>query len=472
MKKLGILLSIVVIALSLCGCAFGDYQKANSLMKAGDYEQAYEIFVANKDYKDSKERALQCCYQLGEQKFSEEDYAAAFNYFKTAEDYNDAEERANESSYLAGKQAEKEWEPLVQEAIQNHQPEQLLKCIESYYGMEPFSEEILAEMNDYVCQSIENSLAEKDYDAFLLLDSVTSYLEKDTKFAAVYDPLSKMRDDSSKERAMAFLSGEWVRLDTSRSSGLKIKIDQTEENTYAMILEDLKMTDDRITSASFHWDKGLLIWNNILISKDNIISMDQMWLTSYYNLGVQATSYHHGVGLLDYEHMRIINQSDSNDDVELTWAPYVDSNIYVKKSAIKEMPPLTEDDFLVEGTNDEGLEETINLSEQLTNNNPYYYLYEKNEKTATNRGISIGSSWDDVVAQYGYGHGNLYVEADDGLHSYLDRKHIKTDDDTLLASLLSEQVDDYMDYHMQDSQLHLRVYFKNDVVTWVCWYFK
>ena len=87
------------------------------------------------------------------------------------------------------------------------------------------------------------------------------------------------------------------------------------------------------------------------------------------------------------------------------------------------------------------------------------------------RGIEIGSSWKEVIDAYGHGRGNLYVESNDEIFTYLKKQGI-TDSKTgqPLHTILSEQSDEFIQYSSEDSNQIIRFYFKNGLVTWIFYY--
>lgn len=199
--------------------------------------------------------------------------------------------------------------------------------------------------------------------------------------------------------------------------------------------------------------------------------MDSMWLTSYYWLGVQSNEYKDCIGYLDYDGMRIISQSTGEDNI--TWHDNSNSIIYVRESAIKNVPSLSESDFIVSfnETNSTFEADTANLCEWFSPKNTLFCAYNGVNLLTTARGISVGSGWKDVVDKYGYGRGNLYVEADDAIYGRLKKSNSKDDAcGKLLCDILTNQADEYMEYSLDDTTQTLRFYFDNGIVSWICLY--
>ncbi len=102
-KKLIILSIIIVSSLILLTVATGlvflftkpftaaDYNDACALMEAGDYETAYAMFVELEDYSDSRDKAVECNYQLGLSYLDDENYEDAYYKFRDLGDYKESE---------------------------------------------------------------------------------------------------------------------------------------------------------------------------------------------------------------------------------------------------------------------------------------------------------------------------------------------------------------------------------------------
>lgn len=63
MKRFFAIVLVMAMMLSLCGCDMLDYKKAVKLMEQGSYDEAYNMFVALGDYKDSSIMALESQYR-------------------------------------------------------------------------------------------------------------------------------------------------------------------------------------------------------------------------------------------------------------------------------------------------------------------------------------------------------------------------------------------------------------------------
>ena len=472
MKKIYALLITIVLSLSLCSCKYSDYKKAVSAMQQSNYPAAYEILCSIPEYKDSAELISECTYQMASDALSQNDYETAYRLFSSISDYNDSLQKSNECSILLGYQAANAMKENIIQAVANGDDELLCQLVSSYLTMEHAHDEITAKMNDFVIETIGSQLEAANYDNYLFLDRLITLVDNNALLKpSIGDQLSALNFAHHEQRTIAFLTGTWQRIDSSDSSGLRISITCSEENSFAMILEDLSFVSAKNHNAKFHWDKGLLIWNQIQIVDSNYITMDSMWLTSYYWLGVQSNQYKDCIGYLDYDGMRIITQSTGEDDI--TWHDNFNSIIYVKESAIKNVPTLSESDFIVSfnETNSTFEADTANLCEWFSPKNTLFCAYNGVNLLTTARGISVGSGWKDVVDKYGYGRGNLYVEADDAIYGRLKKSNLKDDAcGELLCDILTNQADEYMEYSLDDTAQTLRFYFDNGIVSWICLY--
>ena len=133
--------------------------------------------------------------------------------------------------------------------------------------------------------------------------------------------------------------------------------------------------------------------------------------------------------------------------------------------------PLMEDDFTVtfqEPVKDRFEAGDANLSKWFSYQNKAFYVYDLENTTSTSRGISIGSSWDDVVNAYSHGKMNLFQGESDPYFKYLKQSYAKTPDgEKEVAALFSETAQEYMQYELDDFKL--RFYFADDKVTWIFW---
>ena len=106
--KLPILFLVLTFLVLLTGCDSTDYQKAQELLNTGDYEGAYEAFVALEDYQDSRSKADECIYHMGVACLNAGDYDSAITYLEGI-NYKDSAELLNKATdiknYETGKQA-------------------------------------------------------------------------------------------------------------------------------------------------------------------------------------------------------------------------------------------------------------------------------------------------------------------------------------------------------------------------------
>ena len=97
LKKCLIMVLLVVLTLCLCGCDSSDYKKACSLLNAGDYAAAQEMFTALGDYKDSADKIAECelgilenAYNAAVEQMEAGAYEAAIAAFTGIDDYKDS----------------------------------------------------------------------------------------------------------------------------------------------------------------------------------------------------------------------------------------------------------------------------------------------------------------------------------------------------------------------------------------------
>lgn len=470
MKKLYVISVAIALSVLFCACKRSDYKRAVSEMQKSDYLTAYNILSAIPEYRDSAKLASECAYQMANNALNLQDYEVAFNLFNDILEYKDSQQKSEECSVLLGYQTANAMKKEIGQAIAERDEAQLCQLISAYLTMEHAHDEISAKMNNFIMKTITLQFEQTDYDNFLFLDRLIALTDKSELLkTSIGNQLSEFDVSHRTQRTIAFLTGTWKRIDSSQSSGLRINVTCTEENSFAMILEDLSFVSNVNKNAKFHWDKGMLIWNDIQVVDMEHIRMDTMWLTSYYRLGVQANRYEDGIGYLDYDGMRIITQSTGEDDI--IWHDNVSSDIYVKESAIKEVSEISETDFIIsfEDANSAFEAATVNLNNWFSTKNRLFYAYAGVNPITTSRGISVGSEWQNVVEQYGYGHGNLYTEDSDVIYASLKKAKLKDEGNgELLCNILSSQADEYMEYSLDDARQTLRFYFDDGIVSWIC----
>ena len=99
MKRFLCILLVLVMALSLTGCAAKDYKNAVKTMEAGDYAAAAELFRALSDHKDSAALAQRCDYLLASEWMDEDKLADASAAFKALGEYEDSAALAQQCDY-------------------------------------------------------------------------------------------------------------------------------------------------------------------------------------------------------------------------------------------------------------------------------------------------------------------------------------------------------------------------------------
>ena len=76
-----------------------EYNKAQTLLDSGSYDEAIAIFTELEDYKDSPEKILETKYAKAESLFASKDYDDAVAIFTELADYNDSADRVKEVKY-------------------------------------------------------------------------------------------------------------------------------------------------------------------------------------------------------------------------------------------------------------------------------------------------------------------------------------------------------------------------------------
>lgn len=98
MKKLGLLILVLTMVVSLCACGkAGDYEAAIALMEAGNYTEAVAAFAELGDYEDSVQKLEECenilSYAEAVALFEEEQYEDALAIFTALGNYQDSVEK-------------------------------------------------------------------------------------------------------------------------------------------------------------------------------------------------------------------------------------------------------------------------------------------------------------------------------------------------------------------------------------------
>ncbi|MBO5891449.1 MAG: TIR domain-containing protein [Oscillospiraceae bacterium] len=75
------------------------YNKAQTLLDGGSYDEAIAIFTELENYKDSPDKVLETKYAKAENLFASKDYDASMAIFTELADYNDSAERVKEVNY-------------------------------------------------------------------------------------------------------------------------------------------------------------------------------------------------------------------------------------------------------------------------------------------------------------------------------------------------------------------------------------
>lgn len=105
-----IIISLIVIAVVGCGTIFFgipyfNYRAACDALDNGEYDTAYQAFVALGNFMDSEEMANEALYQKAETALRNEQYDSAFQIFTDLGDYNNSQEMAHQVLYEKAEQA-------------------------------------------------------------------------------------------------------------------------------------------------------------------------------------------------------------------------------------------------------------------------------------------------------------------------------------------------------------------------------
>lgn len=472
MKKILCILLSAVLLLSLVACDSSEYQDAVSAMAWGEYQTAHEIFLTIPGYEDADTLASECVYRMAMEAFHAEDYETASAYFLEISEYKDAEEKARECSLTLGYQEAYALKEEIVQAVNERDEAKLCQMISKYLALEHSYEEIVADMNDFVIETIAALFVTPDYDNFLFLDRLIAMTQcHEDLLTNVGNRLMEFNAANEEQRTIAFLTGTWRRIDSTIASGMRMEISFTKENAYAMVLEDFSAAHDIIANAKYDWHRGSLKWNDIQIVDARHIKMETLWTACYYMLDVQYQYYTDGIAYLDYDGMRIISQSTGEDNP--SWDEHASCDVYIKETAIHSVPDLSKNDFEIKlkETSEEFSSKDVNLNKWFSASNRLFYGNNNKNPLTTQRGITIGSTWMDVVEQYGYGRGNLYVESEDKIYKHL-RNCWMIDEESgeLVCDILSDQVDEFMEYRLEDTKQIIRFYFEDGIVSWICFF--
>lgn len=99
MKRTIAFLLVLVMCLSLCACNGTEYNRAQKLMKAGQYNEAIEIFKQLDGYRDSTEMVTKCHYQIAIDLFNSGEYGNAREIFLALNNYLDCDDMVRDCDY-------------------------------------------------------------------------------------------------------------------------------------------------------------------------------------------------------------------------------------------------------------------------------------------------------------------------------------------------------------------------------------
>lgn len=351
----------------------------------------------------------------------------------------------------------------LENAVAEHDAAAFESCVSEIAGMKDTN--AAAEANSKAIGAIENALMTHDYEAYCMLDQlVEEAAGSETLNGMLGDELRALQNKYADERPLAYLMTEWM-----WSGAYRIKVYEDEGIVYSMLLDPCPPLSARSNSTAFHWDRGYVMWNNIQFRKTDEFIGKYNWLMSY-SAKWQTSFYRDLVARIDYDKDRILMMTEQ--DGKLTWNREDAELIYVRASEY--VKPITlEDKDLTISVYENGVKtkDALYIPDELPTQLSRYFIYSESGPVTTARGISVGSTWDEVVVAYGHGHQELFVGRRDGMQSYLHKKKMTTaNGEVLLENLMDQEITDFMEYYNEDLTMAMRIYFNNDKVTWIGWY--
>lgn len=80
MERIVSILLCFALCFSICGCSSSDYSNAEKLLAEGKYEEAKAIYTALGEYKDAKDKIVECKYNIGKNAYEQGEWATAVEY--------------------------------------------------------------------------------------------------------------------------------------------------------------------------------------------------------------------------------------------------------------------------------------------------------------------------------------------------------------------------------------------------------
>lgn len=80
------------------------YESATKKFNQGSYLEAQAIFLELEDFKDSKQKVIECKYNIASEYLENKKYLASLNIFEEIKDYSDSYQKIIEATYLLGKE--------------------------------------------------------------------------------------------------------------------------------------------------------------------------------------------------------------------------------------------------------------------------------------------------------------------------------------------------------------------------------
>ncbi len=106
-KILPIFISFAVVIILITSLYFLfpilKYESATKNFNQGSYLEAQAIFLELEDFKDSKQKVIECKYNIASEYLENKKYLESLNIFEEIKDYSDSSQRIIETTYLQGK---------------------------------------------------------------------------------------------------------------------------------------------------------------------------------------------------------------------------------------------------------------------------------------------------------------------------------------------------------------------------------
>lgn len=114
-NKRALILVVLVLSASLCGCQSAKLDQANRLIEESNYSSALEILESLESNEDVASSLDECKYQLGMEQLNQKNWESALNYFSSMSAQETAEDEISQCNYELGVQAmeNSEWDTAM-----------------------------------------------------------------------------------------------------------------------------------------------------------------------------------------------------------------------------------------------------------------------------------------------------------------------------------------------------------------------